>query len=133
LKSATDLSMEWVRRAGDLLRLLAHIANPFQEEHTPLQLDPSVQDDFITATSNKFTDLESTLAVDGHGATPIQNSSLLAEASIFLGRLVQFDLGIPGAWTPKTRRVARELSMTIFRIALVRLMFDFRQGVLIQF
>ena len=109
-----------IQRAGQLLRVLAHVTESIREEAAMLpQLEAVVQDKFIDAICTKFNAIHSTLAADsGKTETEIETSQL-SQALVFLARLLQFDLGFRGVWTAKTKEASNQLVSTLFRLALV--------------
>jgi hypothetical protein len=105
------LSTGWVDHAGQILRILAHFAEPLREPPMLPQLEPDAQDNFIGNLCDKFKALES-----------MQSQASSARAvglSIFLARLLQFDLGFIRAWTPKTKEAGLSLLTILFRLAMV--------------
>jgi len=108
-----------IQRAGQLLRVLAHITESIREEAALLpQLDPVVQDEFIDVLSSKFDAINSTLEADRETDIGTE-TSYLSQSLIFLARLLQFDLGFRGAWTAKTKGASNQLIFILFRLALV--------------
>jgi mediator of RNA polymerase II transcription subunit 12, fungi type len=104
--------MGWVDHAGQILRILAHFAEPLRHEPSLLpQLDSDAQDNFIGNLYDKFKALE---------AMQSQNSSArVAGLSIFLARVLQFDLAFIRAWTTKTIDTGVGLLTILFRLAMV--------------
>lgn len=116
LTSEHDVSMGWVHHVGQILRILAHFAEPLRREPSLLpQLEPEVQDKFIGILCTKFKALESMLHNDP--------SAQVADLSIFLARLLQFDLGFIRTWTAKTKETGLTLLTNLFRLALVGLIY----------
>ncbi|KAJ7128929.1 hypothetical protein C8R43DRAFT_1026393 [Mycena crocata] len=112
-KSLTD----GFERAGELLRVIAYVAEPLRAAGSQLpSLDPSIQDEFFEVLNGKFVDVEHALTV------PEEDSALdteLTQATISLSRLLQFHLGFPVVWTGKIKELSINLSSTIFRLVLL--------------
>lgn len=124
--SQPDSLADRVQRAGELLRVLAHVVEPLREETSLLpQLEPGVQDEFFTALTANFELLESLLSAYNMDSSEDDRPSQITRCAIFLARLLQFNLGFRGAWTEKTRVLSTNLSSTIFRLALVRRLIRF--------
>jgi mediator of RNA polymerase II transcription subunit 12 len=99
--------------------VLTLIAEPLRAEVSLLPpLECRIQEEFFEAISNKFKDIES-LLVSGEGDSMTRGRSEIAHTTIFLSRLLQFDLGFRGAWTPVTKSASANLSSTIFHLAVV--------------
>jgi mediator of RNA polymerase II transcription subunit 12 len=108
---------ECIRRAGELLRVLIHVTEPLREEAFELpELDCGIQEGFFDAICTKFEDIRSMF---NGGSFTDDGLSQVTRSAIFLGRLLQFDLGFRGVWTAKTREGSGSLSSTLFRLALV--------------
>lgn len=104
-----------VRRGSQLLRVLVHVAGSMQEEAISLpQVKPSTQDDFIAVVCALFAGIETMLAVD-----EVFETAGISESLIFLLRLLQFDLGLTGVWTPKTKELSGKLVSTLFKLSTV--------------
>jgi mediator of RNA polymerase II transcription subunit 12 len=118
-----DLSMtsksltEGFERAGELLRVIAYVAEPLRAAGSQLPaLDSAIQDEFFEVLNDKFVDVEHALTVNDLKAGP---GNELTQAAISLSRLLQFHLGFPVAWTAKMKELSINLSATIFRLVLV--------------
>lgn len=110
-----------VERAGQLLRVLARIAESNREETLDIcQLDPSIQNEFINVVNAKMSELEAALAAYHSDPNAAVDSSLLASGITFLCRLLHFNLGLRGAWTTSTRMQTTSLVPVLSRIAMVR-------------
>ncbi|KAJ7078858.1 hypothetical protein B0H15DRAFT_526897 [Mycena belliarum] len=111
-KSLTD----GFERAGELLRVIAYVAEPLRVADLQLPaLDPTIQDEFFEVLNGKFVDAE-------HSLTASDDSGLgteLTQATISLSRLLQFHLGFPVVWTAKIKELSINLSSTIFRLVLL--------------
>lgn len=104
-----------LKRSGQLLRVLAHVAESIHEEASLLpQLESVVQNEFINVLCTQFEALENALNIDGEG-----EAFHVSEGLIFLARLLQFNLGFPGAWTNQVKEVSSKLLATLFRLAVV--------------
>jgi mediator of RNA polymerase II transcription subunit 12 len=113
-KSLTD----GFERAGELLRVIAYVAEPLRSVGAQLPaLDQAIQDEFFVVLNDKFVEVEQSLAV-----TDVESNlgAGLTHAAISLSRLLQFHLGFPVVWTAKIKELSINLSGTIFRLVLVR-------------
>ena len=120
-----------LRRVGGLLRALVYIAQPFRKEEGPLllNLDSAVQDDFVVILRDKLSVIRATLT-ESNGSIQVPTSSsedlstTISQQVVLLVRLLQFDLGFRGAWTPKLKDLSSELTNDLFHLALVCLFFS---------
>ncbi|KAJ7251846.1 hypothetical protein B0H12DRAFT_1202710 [Mycena haematopus] len=104
-------------RAGELLRVIAYVAEPLRAAGSQLPaLDPAIQDEFFQVLNDKFVKVEQSLTVDDG---KLSLGTELTHAAISLSRLLQLHLGFPVAWTPKIRELSITLSGTIFRLVLL--------------
>jgi mediator of RNA polymerase II transcription subunit 12, fungi type len=109
---------ECTQRAGEILRVLAHLAQPLRAEHSLLpSLESVIQDQFFNVIFSRFSELESILSA---GPSNASTQPEVTQAVIFLGRLLQFDLGFRGAWTTTAKAISCELSSTILKLTMVR-------------
>ncbi|TFY65710.1 hypothetical protein EVG20_g5379 [Dentipellis fragilis] len=111
--------------ASEQLRLLAHVVEPDREDQLqPPCIDASTQDEFFVAITNKMGAFE--VLVSPQGST---NSDIPPEeatkGAILMARLLQFNLGFQGVWTPKVREQSSRLCGSIFRLALAHAAGDF--------
>jgi mediator of RNA polymerase II transcription subunit 12 len=105
-------------RAGELLRVIAYVAEPLRAAGSQLPaLDPAIQDEFFEVLNDKFVKVEQALTVDD---AELSLGTELTHAAISLSRLLQLHLGFPVTWTPKIKELSITLSGTIFRLVLVR-------------
>ncbi|KAJ7755754.1 hypothetical protein DFH07DRAFT_490213 [Mycena maculata] len=110
-KSLTD----GFERAGELLRVIAYVAEPLRATGSQLPaLDLAIQDEFFEVLNDKFVDVERYLT-DAESSLGTE----LTQASISLSRLLQFHLGFPVVWTTKIKELSTTLSATIFRLVLL--------------
>jgi len=123
----TDVT-DVLRRVGELLRALVYIAQPFWKEGPLLlNLDSVVQNDFVVIFRDKLSVIRSTLT-ESNGSIQVPVSSgedlsmTISQQVVLLVRLLQFDLGFRGAWTPRLRDLSSELINDLFHLALVRLL-----------
>ena len=120
--SQTDSLSGCVRRAGEILRILTHLAQPLWAEASLLPLlEPATQDKFFNALCKKFGDIESILSTNETDSLDKSAHSTVTQAVIFLARLLQFNLGFRGAWTAEAKAASSELTSTIFKLAVVRI------------
>ncbi|KAJ7502832.1 hypothetical protein B0H11DRAFT_1986564 [Mycena galericulata] len=110
-KSLTD----GFERAGELLRVIAYVAEPLRAAGSQLPaLDPAIQDEFFEVLNDKFVDVERCLT-DAESSLGVE----LSQATLSLSRLLQFHLGFPVVWTAKIKELSINLSATIFRLVLL--------------
>lgn len=101
-----------VRRAGQLLRVLVHVAGSRQEAEVSVrQLKASVQDEFIDVFYAIMLGIEAAQISD--------EELIISESLIFLLRLFQFNLGCSGVWTANTKALSSKLVSTLFNLAIV--------------
>ncbi|TFY51580.1 hypothetical protein EVJ58_g10491, partial [Rhodofomes roseus] len=101
----------FVSNTGEVLRLLSKIVERFRHNATLPILDPAVQDRFFLGLVGRLAQMKEAWAA---GRSDDEDDSLnqASHCIIFLSRLLQFDLGFPGAWTPQ----ATDLSATLCKI-----------------
>lgn len=105
--------------AGEILRLLANIVEPFRNDGNLPELIQSVQDEFVSALFAKFADVSEILSSCSEENLAQVNISEATNTAIFLARLLQFNLGFPGAWTNHTKALSSQLFPTLIRLILV--------------
>lgn len=111
-----------LRRIGELLRALVYIAQPFRKEGPLLlNLDPLVQDDFVVILHDKLSEIKVTLESNPSAQVADREvqSAQISQQVVLLVRLLQFDLGFRGAWTPKLKDLSTTFIKNLFHLALV--------------
>ncbi|KAJ7209594.1 hypothetical protein GGX14DRAFT_630911, partial [Mycena pura] len=104
-------------RAGELLRVIAYVAEPLRAPSSQLpSLDQAIQGEFFEVLNEKFVQVEHSLTANDTEST-LGNE--LTQAAITLSRLLQFHLGFPVTWTPQIKDLSNNLSSTIFRLVLL--------------
>lgn len=107
-----------VANAGEVLRLLSKIVERFRESATLPIIDATVQDNFFSGLVDRFAQMK-----EAWFAGPSDDTGdALNEAShciIFLARLLQFNLGFPGAWTVRATELGTTLCKTLFDLLMV--------------
>lgn len=107
--------------AGHILKLLNTIVLPFRTSSNLPYLDEDLQNTFIPRIVMQMESLYHVRTehakVDGERRE--QPKSSLTGPIIFLARLLQFDLGFPGAWTAVMRSSGQRLLEVVFRLSLV--------------
>jgi mediator of RNA polymerase II transcription subunit 12 len=94
-----------------------YIAQPFREDGLLLlNLDAPIQDDFVVVLHDKLALVLSILESDSLG---VMDPSIVSQQVVLLVRLLQFNLGFRGAWTPKLKDLSIGFINVLFRIALV--------------
>jgi mediator of RNA polymerase II transcription subunit 12 len=117
-------ALDKLRHVGEVLRALVYIAQPFRKEGTLfLNLDPLVQDDFVAILHDKLSEIIATLK--SNASSTIDLSVQISPPIVLLVRLLQFDLGFRGAWTPKMKDLGGAFIRNLFDLALVRLSWFF--------
>ena len=107
-----------VSKAGDVLRLLTNVVEPMRKEGTSAhQVDQPVQDKLLRAIHDRLVVILRTLST-GQSSNQ-QNTAQAIQAVVFLSRLLQFDLGLSGVWTPEMKNMSEPLCDILFRLALV--------------
>lgn len=94
---------------------------PYRHSSSPLPfLDESIQDRFITTLLRKLSALEEALS---NQIQHIKEKDIvqvpLRDPVLFLARLLQFDLGFPGAWTQGMKDVGDQVIDIVLRLALL--------------
>ncbi|KAL4074347.1 hypothetical protein J3A83DRAFT_4509821 [Scleroderma citrinum] len=112
LPLSRDALLDRVDRAGELLRVLSHVAEPFRTQGTVLLLDPLVQE----RLSKVILETLSTIDMMISGIANISHE--LTRTAIFLARLQQFNLGFTGMWSPSCVEVHEGVSLVLFRLLL---------------
>ncbi|KAJ7594649.1 hypothetical protein C8J56DRAFT_444559 [Mycena floridula] len=101
-----------LHRAGELLRVLIYVSEPSRPEGLPLlEIDPTVQDKFISILCLKFHDLQ---VLDLSEALAKDSSLVIA----LLARFLQFYLGLRGVWTPHAKGECEALCGVMYRLIL---------------
>ncbi|KAH8119597.1 hypothetical protein DFH11DRAFT_1501865 [Phellopilus nigrolimitatus] len=106
-------------KAGHFLNLLSMIMRPFR--HLPAQLptlEESVQNKLIASIFRKMLSLEG--AVRDRAKNDKENMASLASLTnpvLFTARLLQFDLGFPGAWSQKMKNTGDQMVNVVLRLA----------------
>ncbi|KAH9945672.1 hypothetical protein B0H21DRAFT_744154 [Amylocystis lapponica] len=97
--SKADGMVQFVDNAGEILRLLAKIVERFRDDASLPQLTPPTAFDHVAQVRSESEDCSQT--------------------AIFLARLLQFDLGFPGAWTTRAKTLIEELCSALHMLALL--------------
>jgi mediator of RNA polymerase II transcription subunit 12, fungi type len=101
-----------ITRAGDILRLVALIVQPFRVTVPPLQLDADVQDEIIPKICSKLEDMAILLADD-------IDASLVVPSVVFLARLLQFALTMTVDTSSGAKSTGTALAAVLTRLILV--------------
>ncbi|KAL0956176.1 hypothetical protein HGRIS_002336 [Hohenbuehelia grisea] len=116
LKNSGISREDRTHRVGELLRVLAYIAEPFRGDNALPQADANIQDNLIDALRLSFSALKSSLRVteeEDHDSL-----AALTEWAVLLARLLQFVLGFQGSQLGKIKAHGAEIGTTLFKIAL---------------
>ncbi|OBZ68162.1 Mediator of RNA polymerase II transcription subunit 12 [Grifola frondosa] len=110
--------MQLVANAGEVLRLLSNIVEPFRQDNPMPQLEATIQDGFMTAFCTKLEEITEVLTAHVDNNSDESARSQTSHTAVFLARLLQFNLGFPGAWTSEAKAQSERLCTTITRLAL---------------
>ncbi|KAH9924878.1 uncharacterized protein B0H18DRAFT_1119667 [Fomitopsis serialis] len=108
----------FVTNTGEVLRLLSKIVERFRDNATLPILDPAVQDKFFSGLVGKFAQMKEACAA-GQSDDADDSFNQASHCIIFLSRLLQFDLGFPGAWTPQAMELSTPLCRTLIDLVLL--------------
>ncbi|KAG6370976.1 hypothetical protein JVT61DRAFT_10690 [Boletus reticuloceps] len=103
-----------IDRAGEILRLLSHVMEPFRTKGLVMQLDANCRERLCKGICEILSAIESTFV-----ATSAEASKSLTQNVLFLARLLQFKLGFGGPWTTVVGDQYEMLSSVLFRLALL--------------
>lgn len=117
--------MHFVANMGEILRLLSKIVERFREDASLPQLIPAVQDKFISALDTRLMQVTEVLTVSIEDSPDEPHLHHASHCAIFLCRLLQFNLGFPGAWTPQAKLLSERICSMITRLALVRVKYTY--------
>lgn len=102
-------------RAGDILRLVTLIVQPFRESTPPPQLDGEVLEGIIPTLCAKLGELATLFEDDSQELDLAKTSPCV----FLLARILQFVLTTTVAWSPQARKSGGDLSGVIVRLMLV--------------
>lgn len=105
---------ERIDRAGEILRLLSHVMEPFRTKGIFFQLDTNCQERLGKGICEALSAIESMFV-----STNPEASRRLTQSVLFVARLLQFNLGFGGTWSTAVREQYEMLSSALFRLALV--------------
>ncbi|TRM70308.1 hypothetical protein BD626DRAFT_448794 [Schizophyllum amplum] len=103
-----------LKRSGELLRALVDVATPFRFSSCRIQLEESLQDDFIAALGNVCDGIVKILAETDE---EVENESR-KKAVVLLARLAQFVLGFESPPSARSKEVTSHLVSTMLILAL---------------
>lgn len=112
LPLSRDVLLDRVDRAGELLRVLSHVAEPLRTPGAVLPLDPLLQERLSKVILETLTTTDVMIS----GVT--NTSQELTRTAIFLARLLQFNLGFTGMWSSSCIEVHEGISFVLFRLLL---------------
>lgn len=104
-----------VTRAGDILRLVTLIVQPFREASPPPGLDGNIQDVIIPKLCTKMEGV-ATLLEDNSRELDITQTSHFV---FLLARLLQFVLTTTIVWSPQAKKDGSALSGVLVRLLMV--------------
>ena len=105
-----------VTSAGEVLRLLSKIVERFRENATLPVIDPAVQDRFFSGLVGRIAQMKEAW----HAGRSDDADNEASRCIIFLARLLQFNLGFPGAWTAQATELGTSLCKTLFDLLMVK-------------
>lgn len=111
--ASRDTLFDRVDRAGELLRVLSHVAEPLRTKGVVLHLDPTVQERLSKVILETLVTIETMLSK----LTSISHE--VKRCAIFLARLLQFNLGFIGPWSTSCMEIHEGLTTVLFRLLLV--------------
>ncbi|KAH7905552.1 hypothetical protein BJ138DRAFT_1072652 [Hygrophoropsis aurantiaca] len=129
--STPDRLLECVERAGEVVRILSHVAGPLLEESPQLSLEIDIitQEKMIGVILDNFTLADTLLSSHAEATldpslgsldnTPLNPRPQLTQAVIFLARLLQFELGLSGIWTDVFRSKCNHIAPMLFKLVLL--------------
>lgn len=104
----------FLKRAGEVLRLLASVIVPLREDPTKLPaVEAEVQDAFVSALLKKLACIERQMP----DAEENGKLRLLLQTLIFLARLLQFSLGLSRPWSDGLKECGVDLLSCLVRLA----------------
>ena len=104
-----------LKRSGELLRALVDVATPFRFGRAYVQLDESLQDDFLAAIARI---LDIVLQALGETQEKWEDEET-KNAVILLARLVQFVLGFETPPSPKSKEISAQVMSSLLSLTLV--------------
>lgn len=137
---ATGTLSERLKRASELLRVLVYLVEPLRDDPPSIPtIEPIIQDAFFTALCAQITTVEQALTLGQQepritSATTLNNGTPSIELPatqevILLARLLQFDLGFRGIWTPTTLTTGASIVSSLLKLLLVRICVPYEQVV----
>lgn len=122
--SSLSANDEDFNSAAEILHLLTRVLQPLRSRETLLpEIANDVQNEFIITFIDVFVKTADALEQPPPGDDSSTSSAQLEDWAVFLARLLQFNLGLPGAWTSAMKENALKLCQTTFRLVL-----DFADG-----
>lgn len=116
---STETVQEVIDVASEQLRLLAHVVEPVRDDPLKIpSMDFQTQDEFFAALTNKMEALDALVSSSVKGTCDMA-PQLITHGAVLMARLLQFNLGFKGVWTPKTRDMSSRMCVSVFRLALV--------------
>lgn len=112
----TDICNELVKKAGDIFRLLTNLVEPLQKangrDNLP-QLDSITQDTLLRSLYAKLKIILGLLT----SGTP--DPAEIAKATIFVARVLHFDLGLAGVWAQDMKDLCSDLAQLLVDLIIV--------------
>lgn len=101
-----------LRRAGELLRVLIHVSQPFRDMPIQLSVDTTIHETFVSHLESKLKIVEKEILNDE--MKPQSRENLIS-----LTRLLQFILSFKNSWTPRIKETYISISNLLFYFVLV--------------
>ena len=113
--------LQWsLTKGGDVLRLLTNVTQPSRKDETSAyQVEQWVQDKLLHALHDRFTSVLGIMSDVTQREQHDVGQQDLVQMSIFLARLLQFDLGLSGALAPDTKALSESMCDTLFQLIMV--------------
>jgi mediator of RNA polymerase II transcription subunit 12, fungi type len=108
-------------KAGKVLRLLSNLMETMRSSSSPSpmpQLDPAIRESLISTVYSLLRGIGEHLS-SGQVTYSLEDLKTWTSATIFLARVLQFDLGFPGVWTQWLKDRCEEVSQMLSNLILV--------------
>jgi mediator of RNA polymerase II transcription subunit 12, fungi type len=108
-----SISQPLLHNAGEALYLMSSILQPLHADSAGFpSLEADVQDAFVRSLQSATRRLDDFCSSD-------HVPGVVTDLVVVVARLWQFDLCLPGAWTPRLREAAPDVLTKIIRLAAV--------------
>jgi hypothetical protein len=114
-------------KVGEVLHFLTNIAEAFRRDSMisdqTAPLDTESQAELVDDLRHDLAAIEDALRVTTAGSLQRAEAEALSHALIIFARILQFTLGFPTLWNPKSREASETLCAPVFNLALVSAIF----------